>query len=258
MRKLHFEYKMDLEFESPVGNHYYTLMGIPKNTFTQQIYSLEYDINPMECSYINKDVFENINLIGNIEKKHSYLKFYVSGIAFIGVNYKTQILNNIYRYSSKYTQYTKSIMEFCNDYESCNLENPFDRAIYLMNKLYNKLEYKKGVTNTNTSAGEALDLGCGVCQDYSHILIALCRYNNIPARYVVGFMVGEGATHAWVEVYCDGYWLQLDPTHNKIVDDSYIKVAHGRDYNDCIIDKGIFIGNTKQTQRVYVNVQDIT
>ena len=45
---------------------------------------------------------------------------------------------------------------------------------------------------------------------------------------------------AWVEVYQDGRWVGLDPTHNRLVDDSYITIAHGRDYRDCMLDIGIF------------------
>ena len=77
-----------------------------------------------------------------------------------------------------------------------------------------------------------MKLGKGVCQDYSHILIALCRKYKIPARYVVGMIIGEGATHAWVEVYYDGCWYGLDPTHNKEVDDYFIKIGGTPSYND--------------------------
>lgn len=89
-------------------------------------------------------------------------------------------------------------------------------------------------------------------------MIALCKYAGIPARYVVGLMIGEGSTHAWVEVYVDGGWYGLDPTNNLHIDDYYVKIAHGRDYDDCIVDKGQFNGITNQQQQVYVRVEDIT
>ena len=78
-----------------------------------------------------------------------------------------------------------------------------------MNDLYENFTYIPGVTDIHTTAGEALRLGRGVCQDYAHIMTAVLRYMGIPARYVNGLMIGEGYTHAWVEVYTDGGWYGL-------------------------------------------------
>ena len=93
-----------------------------------------------------------------------------------------------------------------------------------------------------------------MCQDYTHIMLGLCRQLGIPARYVAGFMIGEGATHAWLEVYARGHWIGIDPTNNRIVDDMYIKMSEGRDASDCIVDKGLFFGNVQQKQSVFVKV----
>ena len=80
---------------------------------------------------------------------------------------------------------------------------------------------------------------------------------GIDARYIAGLLGGEGATHAWVEVYQDGRWVGLDPTHNRLVDDSYITIAHGRDYRDCMLDIGIFSGyNVQQSQWVNASVHE--
>ncbi len=137
--------------------------------------------------------------------------------------------------------------------ENSNIKN----AMIIMEYLYGSISYIKGVTDINTTTEDVLKLKCGVCQDYSHLMIGLCRLSGIPARYVAGLMIGEGETHAWVEIYNDGIWMGLDPTNNKVVDDYYIKLSHGRDYGDCIIDKGSFLGITNQEQKVYVLVEEI-
>jgi len=62
------------------------------------------------------------------------------------------------------------------------------------------LTYAHGVTGVRTSAAEAVAGGRGVCQDYAHVMIAVCRAAGLPARYVSGHLVGEGGSHAWVEV----------------------------------------------------------
>ena len=69
-----------------------------------------------------------------------------------------------------------------------------------------------------------------------------------------GMMLGEGATHAWVEAAVDGKWIGIDPANDCLVDDCYICFAHGRDYADCPVERGIFLGATSQSQEVLVSV----
>lgn len=103
---------------------------------------------------------------------------------------------------------------------------------------YGTMEYLWGITHVGTTAPQALTLGRGVCQDYSHIMLALCRYAGLPARYVSGHFLGEGGSHAWVEVLVpnsDGRTYQAvayDPTNHCRVGLSYLTVAVGRDYRD--------------------------
>lgn len=104
--------------------------------------------------------------------------------------------------------------------------------------VYQALTYAHGVTGVQTTAAHALALGTGVCQDYSHIMIAICRQLGLPALYVSGHLLGEGGTHAWVEVLLpasDGsgsYGWAFDPTHGRRADLTYLTVAVGRDYGD--------------------------
>ena len=106
------------------------------------------------------------------------------------------------------------------------------------------------------SAEEAAALSMGVCQDYAHILLALLRHEHIPCRYVVGMMMGEGASHAWIEVSDGEKWIALDPTNNCPVDDRYINISHGRDAKDCTINQGFFYGLPEQLQEIHVVVEE--
>ena len=120
------------------------------------------------------------------------------------------------------------------------------------------MEYCPGITTVQTTAQEAFEDKRGVCQDYAHVMIALCRYLGIPAIYIAGFMSGEGASHAWVAV-CDsltGEWYEIDPTNDRWVDDDYISVSHGLDADDCIINKGIYRGIATESQNVTVIVEE--
>lgn len=105
--------------------------------------------------------------------------------------------------------------------------------------VFETMTYTPGVTGIGTTASAALAEGRGVCQDYSHLMLALCRQMGLAALYVSGHLLGEGGTHSWVEVVlpdaggrggAEGW--SLDPTHGKQTDLTYLTVAVGRDYGD--------------------------
>lgn len=112
------------------------------------------------------------------------------------------------------------------------------------------LTYQYGVTGIRTDAASALAGGQGVCQDYAHVMLALCRTAGLPARYVSGHLVGEGGSHAWVEVVVDeplittgrAVAVAFDPTHNRRATHGYLTVAVGRDYADVAPTSGRFEG----------------
>ncbi len=141
--------------------------------------------------------------------------------------------------------------------ERKQVQKDYDKALYIMHRLHSDMKYKSGVTDLYTTAEEAFRMKKGVCQDYAHIYIALAKLAGIPARYVAGLMIGEGMSHAWVEVLCKGKWIGIDPTNNLLVDDNYIKLGHGRDAFDCQINLGIMHGGGKQRQRIEVLVDVI-
>jgi transglutaminase-like putative cysteine protease len=108
--------------------------------------------------------------------------------------------------------------------------------------------YTKGVTDVFTTAAVAFSMRRGVCQDYAHIAIALSRACGLSARYVSGHLLGEGATHAWVEFLVPAgrkhaRVVSLDPTNGCATNLRYIVIAVGRDYDDVAPTSGVFIGN---------------
>ena len=109
------------------------------------------------------------------------------------------------------------------------------------------IRYQFGVTGYSTPAAMALHLGVGVCQDYAHILLTMLRLLNVPARYVSGHLIGEGAPHAWVEAFVerlDGGFetVGLDPTHKRRTRLDYLTVAVGRDFADVSPTSGTYSG----------------
>jgi transglutaminase-like putative cysteine protease len=112
--------------------------------------------------------------------------------------------------------------------------------------VFDTMAYHKDVTSVATTAAQAFRLRAGVCQDYAHVAIALARLCGLAARYVSGHLLGEGGTHAWLEIILpsedgDGAvaW-PFDPTHNRHESLDYIAVAIGRDYRDVAPTSGTF------------------
>ena len=77
---------------------------------------------------------------------------------------------------------------------------------------------------------------------------------GLSARYVNGLPEGEGASHAWCEVWLDGVWTGIDPTRGRWTDESYIRFGIGRDFADCPMERGVFLGGANQCQTVFMKV----
>lgn len=162
----------------------------------------------------------------------------------------------VFKYQTQRTEPGPALLGFLASAPDCDCDD-LSRAVGLMHRLHSKFVYEKGVTGPETTAEDAMAIGRGVCQDYAQILISLLRSRGIPCRYVVGFTVGEGESHAWVEVLHEGTWYGLDPTGDTFVGPRHIKVSHGRDYDDCRINRGVFFGAHPVSQRVHANVSPV-
>jgi transglutaminase-like putative cysteine protease len=120
------------------------------------------------------------------------------------------------------------------------LINGVDRVIAICNWVHHNIRYVTGSGRPDISASEILARGYGVCRDFAHVAITLCRSVNIPARYVTGHLPDVGCYdpgspmdfHAYMEVFLDGEWCPFDPRFNtpRI---GRIKIAHGLDAADC-------------------------
>jgi transglutaminase-like putative cysteine protease len=130
----------------------------------------------------------------------------------------------------------------------------------LMEAVRSRLAYEKKVTTAKTPVGEALRLGRGVCQDFSHLFLAACRGVGLPARYISGYihLPGEVATHAWCQVWAArAGWVDVDPTHGTYPADDHVKIAIGRDYSDVPPNRGLWKGRARESIAVSVKVEAI-
>jgi hypothetical protein len=113
-------------------------------------------------------------------------------------------------------------------------DTPLENAERICDLVHSAITYEYGVTSVRTTAAEALAGGRGVCQDSAHVMLALCHLAGLPARYVSGHLLGQGGTHAWVEVITaraqDAVAVAFDPCNGRRTGSGYVTVATGRDY----------------------------
>ena len=260
MKDLYFEYRMNLKFDSLVKKHSFTLKCTPSSDERQHIDELKVTVFPNEFVSRARDSFNNRTIYGYAEGEHDHFSFCVSGNARTGMAKAEPIPEDanlvLYKYQTPLTIPGPCIHSFASRFSFAPGTAPREKALAYMEELYATFQYVPHVTNVKTSAEEALELGKGVCQDYSHILLSLCRRERIPCRYVVGMLIGEGASHAWVEICDNNSWIAIDPTNHLVVDDLHIKISSGRDSTDCIVNQGVFTGFARQTQTISVHVEE--
>jgi transglutaminase-like putative cysteine protease len=148
------------------------------------------------------------------------------------------------------------------------IERAFDplTALRALNTaIYGAFEYTPGFTAADSPIDAALAHRRGVCQDFAHIMLAVCRHWGIPARYVSGYLFHgindkerstPDATHAWVECFLPSLgWIGFDPTNDVIAAERHVSVAVGRDYADCPPTRGVYKGDVSAALDVAVLVR---
>ena len=256
-----FSYRLAFYYNEPVKEHHIVLRCFPQNTARQYVEELDCTNEPKVDFSYDDDHFGNRAAYGCIARPHSGLQVQVKGKVRTGLDiYEAQepdaLKVSVFRYPSKYTQPGEALKAYHKELCLDTAENDYEKVLRVMRSLPERMRYESDITSINTTAEEAFALGRGVCQDHAHIMLAICRMEKIPVRYVVGLMQGEGVTHAWVEALCKGYWYGFDPTNNLLVNDDYIKFSHGRDYEDCLVNKGFFTGVAAQKQEVEALVSE--
>jgi transglutaminase-like putative cysteine protease len=257
MEEFYLEYFIENRYASPVRKANFQLLVIPESSPFQTVQEIKFSSGSEQEMHISKNVFgfETINYYINKPFPEFWFKlsakilkpeinpFYVSPLLpeneFDLINsIDFQIDNFLFLRSTDLTK-----MPFENE-----LQFPvysaktmiLDYLSELNSYIYESFEYSPESTDVNTPIEDVLKIRKGVCQDFAHLFISVCRLNKIAARYVSGYLnqgagfVGSSQTHAWAEVFIPEIgWIGFDSTNNLLADHHYIKIAHGTDYRDC-------------------------
>lgn len=282
MKVLEIDYTTKLEFSSPVNDHYFLLRCVPVSREGQTVVSRNLSIMP-ECTLVTgKDIFGNVSYQGRIDFSHKEFSFHSTATVIVDrKNGYRDLCFPLYKYNTTLTSLNDEMREFLYAlFDETDLREAVRNkkirardfslvAEVIREAVHKKIKYVPGSTNVKTTVREAFENGEGVCQDYAQIFCGLMREAGIPSRYVAGTSQGEGSTHAWGEFFVpdsgiiesngsamQGKWYGVDATRNKNVDDTYVILASGRDYEDCRVDGGIFRGAADQTMTVFVTTRE--
>ncbi len=261
MKQLRFQYILQARYSQPVRHHSFSVKFLPGDTNRQSVDNLTVRVCGGSPFLVSPDSFGNLRIYGTIEPPHESFDVEISGTAHTGLDIFEEYTDDprraaLFKAQTPLTVPGEGIRRYHAEMAFSDDDGPYDRALAIMRRVYESFRYSLGRTEAHEAAESAFALGEGVCQDYAHIMLSQLRLEDIPARYVVGMLPGEGASHAWVEALCRGYWYGFDPANGKLVDDGYIRVSCGRDSTDCAVIRGSFTGLAKQSQQETVTVEE--
>ncbi len=244
----------------PVSNH-----GSPQEC---EVFNLE--IDPPAHLYSYMDYFGN--QVYHFSLLQSHLKLSITSTSVVNTSADPtpateQELVTLYEYQaeSRYIVFSPQAIAYAARFPAEQaLSDPAGLAEKVCQTIYEEFNYEKGVTNVYSTVADVLEMRRGVCQDFAHLMITICRCLGLPSRYVSGYLYGgesgedsAGASHAWCEVFGgpEQGWVGFDPTHKTLlVSERYIKIGTGRDYADITPVRGTYRGNAHENLKVSVFV----
>ncbi len=281
MEEFNIEYFIENKYELPVRKANFQLLVIPESNQQQKVIDLKIFCSENQEMHISKNIFGfeiityyiskpfsdfRFKLIAQVQKQ-KFNPFKVSPLLpeteYEIINSEDFLIDN--HLSLSETELTRMPVLVNYSFPEYRGETQiFDYLLNLKAFIFQLLEYSPESTDEKTPIEEVLKIRKGVCQDFAHVFISVCRQNKIPARYVSGYLnqgidfIGTSQLHAWAEAFIPELgWVGFDSTNNLLADYHYIKIAHGTDYRDCSPIIGVLetTGMQKSTHSVTVTNQ---
>lgn len=238
MKKYEFTFSANWVFDAPVSNHHFLLRCMPGTYSFQRTYAHKLTVSPFAALSRVEDGYGNELYAGSLKKPHSSFGFTATGFVLCSKYLIHEPLDRLFLYPSDFTRPDGSMRLLLGELELP--ADAWDRAMRLCKFVHDIMEYAPGATAVDTTAADALLNRQGVSRDFVHVYLTLCHLSRLPARYVVGLCRGVARAHVWAEVYVNGAWYAMDPTLGCAAEEGYLKIAHGRDYADCAVDRYCF------------------
>ena len=235
--------------------HQLALRCMPMTDAVQHLETCTVTIEPAPLPQPLRDGFGNTVYWYSALEPHTALRYAAVGVAAVDKRRADEAFPNpAFRCHGLRTKPGRTLLQVSSAMPKAGT---YEAAEALCHAVHSLLQYTPGVTDTTTTAEAALRGGIGVCQDYAQVFVALARLAGWSARYCMGLSVGEGATHAWAEIYYKGHWHGFDPTRDCAADERYLRFGVGRDSADCPVEQGIFFGSAAQSQSIRMRVTEL-
>lgn len=271
-RKTAMKYKIEhtniFDYDTVVDQSMNSIRLKPRSDECQRLLSYRTDITPMSLTKEHTDIWGNNVETFFIAERHQHLEIKSTSVVSIQrspfiqqIDYSPEMKDIFHSdlFQEHYagylanTAYTYLNAEQMDRVDSSIglMTNPVQYAIDVMRYVYDTFSYDPHATDVTTKATDSFEIRGGVCQDMAHVMLGILRTKQIPARYVSGYLyvgedsalVGDAASHAWVEVMIPGIgWVGLDPTNNVEALENHIRMCVGRDYNDVSPVQGVYRG----------------
>jgi transglutaminase-like putative cysteine protease len=270
-------------YSSPVSESVMELRMQPRSEGPQMLRSFQIVTNPRAQLYAYTDHFGNAVYHFNTLRAHGELRIeaqaIVEMVAFPSIPDKLDALEwdryNELNLSddhfdliepSRFARMSPQLRDFIATQKLEKPEgDPLTALKTLSTRIHDAFEYESGVTEVHSPIELALKERRGVCQDFTHIMIAIARHWRVPARYVSGYLCQrregrdrsvDGATHAWLEAWLPSLgWIGFDPTNGMMACERHIRAAIGRDYADVPPTRGTFKGGAQSELAIAVAVE---
>jgi transglutaminase-like putative cysteine protease len=277
---LHVRHVTGFSYDGAADSSYNEVRMTPLSLDRQRVVSSSLNVTPFAVQSTYRDYFGTVVTTFDLHESHRQLEVIAEATvetlrqpeAADDVNLAalraTSLDDELVEYLTS-TPRTEMSLEVLDDFRRSTSDLVSVRAIVdsAMSVVAEHMQYVRGATLVSSTAQEAWDESKGVCQDLTHVTIALLRSVGVPARYVSGYLhsdpdagVGEtilGESHAWVE-YFAGAWHGVDPTNGGDVGLRHVTVAKGREYGDVPPLKGIYHGDPSSALGVVVEVTRLT
>lgn len=271
-------------YSEPVRQSVMEVMMHPRSEGGQSVRQFDIQVTPRVRIFVRRDFLGNVVHHFDIPGAHEQLSIITDSLVEVaeptllplsGQTSAWDALDEMTRaedhwdflQESHFSRATPALLEFAREIGWARRDDPVSLVQWLNKTIYETFSYRPQTTRADSPIDEALEARQGVCQDFTHIMIALLRQIRVPARYVSGYLYHRqdthdrsiaDATHAWVEALLPGYgWVGLDPTNNLLATQRHIRTAIGRDYFDVPPTRGNYIklrGQGKSEMKVAVHV----
>jgi transglutaminase-like putative cysteine protease len=271
-------------YTSPVSESVMELRMRPATDGPQRCLQFEVEVSPRARVFAYRDFLGNWVHHFDIPRRHAQLQ--ITARAQVQVDASAPLPERLpesawaavdgwdasgdhwdFRQPSHFATWSPALLAFVESLGpvATRQADPLATAHAMMNAVHGGFEYAPNSTRVDSPIDEALSARRGVCQDFTHVMLAALRRLGLPCRYVSGYIApraaAEGpaesaiATHAWLEVLLPELgWVGFDPTHNLTAGVRHVRVAIGRDYADVPPTRGTFKGTTSSTLAVSVEV----